>query len=93
MEHGDQVHSLKNKYMNQTLNNIRLLEKILVEVPFKGKHKSTVYSENSEEVVNASIVLGAKVIYPNVEGKNYYWFTYKNSSNPRISIRVKGPYL
>jgi hypothetical protein len=38
-------------------------------------------------------VLGAKVIYPNVEGKNYYWFTYKNSTNPRISIRVKGPYL
>jgi len=79
--------------MNQTLENIRLLEKILVEAPFRGKHKSTIYSENSEEVVNASIVLDVKVIHPDFEGKNYYWFTYKNSSNPRISIRVKGPYL
>ena len=79
--------------MNQTLENIRLLEKILVEAPFKGKHKSTIYSENSEEVVDASIVLDVKVIYPDFEGKNYYWFTYRNVTNPRISIRVKGPYL
>lgn len=79
--------------MNQTLENIRLLEKILVEVPFKGKHKSTIYSENSEEVVNASIVLDVKMIYPDFDGKNYYWFTYKNSVNSRVSIRVKGPYL
>ena len=79
--------------MNQTLENIRLLEKILAEAPFKGKHKSTVYSENSEEVVDASIVLNIKVIYPDFEGKNYYWFTYRNPINPRISIRVKGPQL
>lgn len=79
--------------MNQTLENIRLLEKILAETPFKGKHKSTVYSENSEEVVDASIVLNIKVIYPDFEGKNYYWFTYRNVTNPRISIRVKGPQL
>jgi len=79
--------------MNQTLENIRLLEKILVEAPFKGKHKSTIYSENSEEVVNASIVLDIKVVYPDFEGKNYYWFTYRNVANPSISIRVKGPYL
>jgi len=44
-------------------------------------------------VVNASIVLGVKVIYPDFEGKNYYWFTYRSPTNPRISIRVKGPQL
>lgn len=78
---------------NQTLSDIRLLEKTVNELSFSGKHRVTIYSQTSDEVVDASTVLGAHLMYPDPDGENYYWFLYKSVSNPRLSIKVKGPYL
>lgn len=77
--------------MNQTLADIKLLEGQLLELGINAKHKSTVYSQSSEEVIEASKALGAHLHHPHPDSKECYWFIYKNKSNPKVSIRVKGP--
>jgi len=77
--------------MNQTLADIKLLEGQLLELKLNAKHKSTVYSKNSEEVIEASKTLGAYLHHPHPDSKECYWFIYKSKTNPKVSIRVKGP--
>jgi hypothetical protein len=77
--------------MNQTLADIKLLENQLLELKLNAKHKSTVYSKNSEEVIEASKTLGAYLHHPHPDSKECYWFIYKSKTNPKVSIRVKGP--
>lgn len=79
--------------MNQTLADIKLLESQLLELGFNAKHKSTIYSQSSEEVVEACKMLGAYLHYPHPDSKECYWFIYKSKENPKVSIRVKGPTL
>lgn len=78
---------------NQALADIRLLEKTVNEFNFNAKHRVTMYCQTSDDVVDVATVLGARLIYPDPDGENYYWFLYKSASNPRLSIKVKGPYL
>lgn len=77
--------------MNQTLDDIKILENQLLKLKINAKHKSTVYSKNSEEVIEASKTLEVYLHYPCTDSKDYYWFIYKNKANPKVSIRVKGP--
>lgn len=79
--------------MNQTLADIKLLESQLLELGFNAKHKSTIYSQSSEEVVEACETLGAFLHHPHPDSKECYWFIYKSKENPKVSIRVKGPIL
>ena len=76
---------------NQTLNDIYILEKQLLGLNVNVKHKSIVYSQNSEEVIEAAKTLGVHLYYPHSDLKEYYWFIYKSPKNKKISIRVKGP--
>jgi hypothetical protein len=79
--------------MNQTLADIKLLESQLLELGINAKHKSTVYSQNSEEVIEAAKMLDAFLHHPHPDSKECYWFVYKSKENPKVSIRVKGPTL
>ena len=76
---------------NQTLNDIYILEKQLLGLNVNAKHKSTVYSQNSEEVVEAAEILGVYLYHPHSDLKECYWFVYKSPKSKKISIRVKGP--
>ena len=78
---------------NQTLDDIYILEKQLLGLKVNAKHKSTVYSQNSEEVIEAAKVLGAFLHFPDSDLKECYWFIYKSPKNKKISIRVKGPII
>jgi hypothetical protein len=79
--------------MNKTLENVQLLEKQLTTLELNVKHKSTLYSDNSDEVIEAAKALNTHLYYPHPDSKECYWFVYKSKSNPRVSIRVKGPIL
>jgi len=79
--------------MNQTLADIRFLEKQLDELNMDVKHKATLYSKNSDEVIEASKILKTQLIHPNSDLKECYWFIYKSPINSKISIRVKGPII
>lgn len=76
---------------NQTLADIYFLEDQLYELTLNVKHKATLYSKNSEEVIEASKILEAHLYHPHSDSKECYWFIYKSKLNPKISIRVKGP--
>jgi len=76
--------------MNQTLSDIFLLEKHLNELDMDAKHEATVYSKNSDEVIEASSKLKTHLFHPS-SSKEYYWFDYVSKENPKISIKVKGP--
>lgn len=75
--------------VNQTLEDIYLLEKQLLGLDLNVKHKSTVYSKNSKEVIEAAEILKEHLYHPDL--KECYWFIYKSPKNKNISIRVKGP--
>jgi len=77
--------------MNETLKNIYFLEKQLNDLSLNVKHKSTLYSNDSNEVIEASKLLDSHLFYPHIN--DCYWFIYKSKINPKISIRVKGPAL
>ena len=79
--------------MNQTLADIHFLENQLNELVMDVKHKATLYSRNSEEVIEASKVLNVKLFHPHPDLKECYWFIYKSPINSKISIRVKGPII
>jgi hypothetical protein len=79
--------------MNQTLADIYFLESQLLNLNMNVKHKSTVYSKTSEEVVEAAEKLGVHLFHPHSDLKECYWFIYKSKANSKISIRVKGPTL
>ena len=76
---------------NQTLADIKLLEDQLLKLGINAKHKSTVYSQSSEEVIEAAKTLETFLHHPHPDLKECYWFIYKSKTNPKISIRVKGP--
>ena len=76
---------------NQTLNDVYILEKQLLGLNVNAKHNSTVYSQNSEEVIEAAKILGAHLNHPHSDLKECYWFIYNSPKNKKISIRVKGP--
>ena len=74
--------------MTQTLSDVFLIEQQLNSLDVDVKHKATIYSKFSEEVIDASKELNVKLFHPFPGSKEYYWFIYKNQN---ISIRVKGP--
>ena len=76
---------------NQTLADIKLLEDQLLKLGINAKHKSTVYSQSSEEVIEAAKILETFLHHPHPDLKECYWFIYKSKANSKISIRVKGP--
>lgn len=79
--------------MNKTLLEIQLLEEQLSNLDLNVKHKTTLYSTNSDEVIEAAKKLNTHLYHPHGDSKECYWFIYKSKSNPRVSIRVKGPIL
>jgi len=79
--------------MNQTLADIHFLENQLNELVMDVKHKATLYSRSSEEVIEAAKTLNVKLFHPHPDLKECYWFIYKSPKNSKISIRVKGPII
>ena len=79
--------------MNKTLLEIQLLEEQLSNLDLNVKHKTTLYSNDSNEVIEAARVLDSHLYHPHGDSKECYWFIYKSNKNPKISIRVKGPVL
>jgi len=76
---------------NQTLSDIYILENQLLELGINAKHKSTVYSKNSEEVIEAAKTLNVHLYHPHPDLKECYWFIYRSPKSKNVSIRVKGP--
>ncbi len=79
--------------MNKTLENIQFLEEQLSKLDMNVKHKSTLYSMDSNEVIEAAKELNTHLYHPHGDSRECYWFVYKSKNKPKISIRVKGPIL